>query len=209
MRNNNFRQDNMNQRDLQNDRLDRDLNAALARFAAAEPRKGLEERILATVRAKQQRFATRSWWRWPVLATLAAALVVSVSVAWKSVKRQQTTVAHSSAAKHNTRHTETRITDNVAGSPIRHEKAASEMRRKPNAIGHRATIVVSAVKLDQFPSPLPLSEQEKILARYVTKYPEHAALIAQARTEELRRDRAEEVRESAHALGENLQLSNK
>jgi hypothetical protein len=32
-----------------------------------------------------------------------------------------------------------------------------------------------------------------MLASYVTKYPEHAALIAQARSEELQRDLAEEA----------------
>ena len=48
-------------------------------------------------------------------------------------------------------------------------------------------------KLDQFPSPQPLSEQEKILESYVANYPEHAALIARARAEELRRDAAEEM----------------
>jgi hypothetical protein len=47
-------------------------------------------------------------------------------------------------------------------------------------------------KLDQFPSPQPLSEQEKILAAYVAKYPEDALLLAQARAEALRRDALED-----------------
>ena len=66
-----------------------------------------------------------------------------------------------------------------------------------------------APKLEQFPSPQPLSEQEKILARYVNTYPEHAALIAQARTEELRRDSAEEMGEAGLAGNENSQQRNK
>ena len=37
-----------------------------------------------------------------------------------------------------------------------------------------------------------MSEQEKILASYVAQYPEHAALIAEARSEALRKDRREE-----------------
>jgi len=41
-----------------------------------------------------------------------------------------------------------------------------------------------------------LSEQERILADYVADYPEHAALIARARTEALRQDGAEEMREA-------------
>jgi hypothetical protein len=51
-------------------------------------------------------------------------------------------------------------------------------------------------KLDQFPSPQPLSEQEKILASYVNQFPDHAALLAQARMEMLRRDREEELRQA-------------
>jgi hypothetical protein len=52
-------------------------------------------------------------------------------------------------------------------------------------------------KLDQFPSPQALSEQEKILAGYVTEYPEHAAVIAQARMNDLRQEETEKMRESA------------
>jgi hypothetical protein len=48
-------------------------------------------------------------------------------------------------------------------------------------------------KLDQFPSPQPLSEQEKILASYVQEYPENAVLLARARTEALRKDQLEET----------------
>jgi len=49
-------------------------------------------------------------------------------------------------------------------------------------------------RLDQFPSPRPLSEQEKILAMYIDRYPEHAALVAQARMETLRQDEEERIR---------------
>jgi hypothetical protein len=51
-------------------------------------------------------------------------------------------------------------------------------------------------KLDQFPSPQPLSEQEKLLASYVAAYPKQAALLAKLRTAELERERIEEQRKS-------------
>ena len=38
-------------------------------------------------------------------------------------------------------------------------------------------------RLDQFPSPRALSEQEKLLVRYVHEFPEEAVLIAQAQAE--------------------------
>lgn len=198
MRDNNFRQDSMNQQRLENDELDRELNTALAKFAAAEPRTGLEERILASLRAEQQRALTKSWWRWPVLAAVAAGLVVSVSVGWRSAKPVQ-----------NMGKAGAQIGNNIETSPIRSHEAASATRLKPHVVRHSATVVASAVKLEQFPSPQPLSEQEKILATYVTKYPEHAALIAQARTEALRRDSAEEMGEASPAHDEDLPQANK
>jgi hypothetical protein len=197
MRDNNFRQDSMNQQRLENDELDRELNTALAKFAAAEPRRGLEERVLTSLRTEQQRAATKPWWRWPALAAAASALVVSVSVGLRSVKPLQ-----------NTGNAGARIANKIGGNPIRPDEAASAVRFKPHVVRRSATVVASAVKLDQFPSPQPLSDQEKILARYVTKYPEHAALIAQARTEALRRDRAEEMGEAAPTHDEGLQRSN-
>jgi hypothetical protein len=48
-------------------------------------------------------------------------------------------------------------------------------------------------KLDQFPSPQPLSEQEKILQSYVAENPEQAVLLARSRTEALRQDQLEEM----------------
>jgi hypothetical protein len=54
--------------------------------------------------------------------------------------------------------------------------------------------VAAKPKLDVFPSPLPLSEQEKILAIYVAQYPQHAALVAEARMDALRQQEEERRR---------------
>ena len=48
----------------------------------------------------------------------------------------------------------------------------------------RPTVVAAAnPKLDQFPSPRPLSEEEQLLVRYVHEFPEEAVLIAKAQAE--------------------------
>jgi len=44
-------------------------------------------------------------------------------------------------------------------------------------------VATAAPKLDQFPSPRPLSEQELALARYVNEFPQEAMLIARAQEE--------------------------
>ena len=48
-------------------------------------------------------------------------------------------------------------------------------------------------KLAQFPSPQPLSEQERILASYVADDPQRARLIARVISEGLRQDQLEEM----------------
>jgi hypothetical protein len=189
------------------DQFDRELDAALVKFAAVEPRTGLEERILANLRAEQERAAAKAWWRWPAVAALAAVILVTMSVAWWSGKVRNITTQHPPTTQTNERHG-TPVANKNGSSPMRLHHAGSERRVKPHAFGHPAAVVVAAPKLDQFPSPQPLSEQEKILARYVTKYPEHAALIAQARTEELRLDSAEEMGD-ANEANENSQPRDK
>jgi hypothetical protein len=43
-------------------------------------------------------------------------------------------------------------------------------------------------RLEQFPSPAPLSEQEEMLVRYIRERPHEAALIARAQAELLKQD---------------------
>jgi len=183
----------MSSQSLSNDSLDREFDAALAKYAAVEPRIGLEERILANLRAKRERRATNSWWRWSAVAALSALLLVTGVFAWKSRRPAQNIAAHVLITSQTNAHdgTPNAPQDGVAAFPSRKTGAGRQLktpsRRAP------APVLASAPKLEQFPSPQPLSEQETILARYVTKFPEHAALIAQARTEELQRDSVEET----------------
>jgi hypothetical protein len=191
--------------------LDRELDAALAKFAAVEPRTGLENRILANLRAERTHAAQHSSWRWPVAAALGAMIVVvAISLAWRSRKPDQNiTTQHPPAIVQPPEHAGTQVAKNDAPKSIRPHDTRPRRRLTTLAVSSAATIVATAPKLDQFPSPQPLSEQEKILAHYVANYPEHAALIAQARTEELRRDRAEEMREAAPAGNQDSQQQNK
>ena len=59
------------------DELDDALDAALAKYAAVEPRAGLEGRILAKLRTASEPAPDRAWWHWGVIATVAAVLLVS------------------------------------------------------------------------------------------------------------------------------------
>jgi hypothetical protein len=184
------RQHAMNKTDMQNDALDRELDVALAQFAAAEPRAGLEDRVLANLRLEEGRAPERSLWRWPALSALAAVLLVTVSLMWRSAKPKPdiTVQAPPKAA-----HFETQVAGNRGGGSVPPHQAGSKKRVKPSAVSHTVLEIAPAAKLDQFPSPQPLSEQEKILADYAAEFQEQAVLIARFNEEDLRRDRMELV----------------
>jgi hypothetical protein len=176
------------------DVLDRELDAALSKFAVVEPRAGLEDRVLANLRSQQVHATKGAWWRWPAAAALAAALVVSVFLAWKSERPVQKVASHPSATTRTNELAGTQGANQERGGAAQIYDTRSGKRLRRHAVSHSISPVP---KLDQFPSPQPLSEQERILARYIANFPAHAALIAQARTEELRRDSAEEISEAA------------
>jgi hypothetical protein len=76
------------------DEFDRMLDAALAKYAAVEPRTGLEERVLANLRAEQARVPDQAWWRWSAIAAVAAVVVVAVALSLRSDKPSHPDVAN-------------------------------------------------------------------------------------------------------------------
>jgi hypothetical protein len=183
----------MKHQNLNNDSLDRELDAALAKFTTAEPRAGLEDRVLANLRAEQQHTAKRSWWRWPAVAVLAAGIVVTVFAAWRSEKPAHIVEQHPSATTY--RQDRTMVVNNGGSVSILPHEAAR--RPKPRPAGRTAAVAIPPPKLDQFPSPQPLSEQEKMLAGYVAGHRQQAILIARVRTAELKKDWPEEMDEAS------------
>jgi len=171
--------------------LDRTLDAVLAKYASVEPREGLEERILASLRAAETRPAHRSWWNWGFATALAAVLIVAAAVVsrWNKQPHQPIAVHPPTLKQAPVAPYEAHRDENTTPpqKSLRHHTLQHWQARE---------IVAPGPKLDVFPTPLPLSEQEKILAAYVARYPEHAALVAEARMDALRQD-AEERRRIA------------
>src|SRR5438270_3326441 len=65
------------------DELDGVLDAVLAKYAAAaEPREGLQERVLANLRVERGRVPQPAWWRW-AFAVAAIAVAVAITYAWR------------------------------------------------------------------------------------------------------------------------------
>lgn len=188
------------------DELDRKLSAALAKFAAVEPRAGLEDRVLANLRAEREQVADRLWWRWG-LAAVAAVVVVALALASRSGKPSHLVVAnHPSPTMRSPQQSGYREVTIENHSGVRVQDLRPAQRKTTHR--SRPTVVADEPKLDQFPSPQPLSEQERILASYVAQYPEHAVLVARAQAEALREDQEEEMRESGTRRNNDLQEQN-
>jgi hypothetical protein len=179
------------------DQLDDILDAALAKYAA-EPRTGLEDRVLANLRTENAQASNdvrwRWWqlWQWTTAAAVAVGIVVAVFM-WRSVQSSHPAIANRPAIAtpaHSTLSSEqpaTQIAQSHSGDSTQlHPHSAIE--RHPHS---NSTVATAAPKLDQFPSPQPLSEQEKILADYVAQFHAQAVLIARVTNEELKRDRIE------------------
>lgn len=162
--------------------VDRLLDAALAKYADANPRAGLEERILANLQSEQAREGTASWWKWAVAAAVAAVAVLAIAISFRFGR-----TVHPVIANHPTVSTPSSSRPPAIPElqPQSHETTA-HVRRVRRTLKHPsqgANIVADSPKLDQFPSPQPLSEEELALVRYVQSFPKEATMIAQAQQE--------------------------
>ena len=172
--------------------VDELLDAALTRHRSADPRPGLEGRVLAHLRAEPR---PAPWFRWGWLPALAsvAALMLAVG-AFYAARRgvppervsprvartaEQPPVAALSAPAE------------PSAPPRRLRQAAPRRRQHQPA---QVAVAVAPPRRPQFPTPAPLSEQEKLLLRYVAEAPKQALLVAQANSRPLEDLRLEELR---------------
>jgi hypothetical protein len=172
--------------------MDRWLDDALAQNGKAEPRPGLEGRVLARLaEARRESSRMRRWWS--ALAFTAAAILALVMV-WRQRTEPSRTKPIANVA------TTQRADEHAAGNTRLPDKNANAARENhPLAIARNSSnlraLAVAAMqnapKLEQFPAPQPLSEQEQLLARYVQEFPQKAALMARAQTELRKQDELE------------------
>jgi hypothetical protein len=169
-------------RALENHHLDRELDAALAKYAAVEPRAGLEDRVLANLRSERGHAAARDWWRWPALGVAAAVLVVAAVFLMRKAGTPTPEIAvhQPAAAGQGAKQPGTRIASNDVGIPVRPTLPAVPKRSARHGARPPQAVLAKGPRLDRFPSPRPLSDEEKLLVRYVRDFPQDAIMIAQA-----------------------------
>ena len=178
------------------------LDSALKQYGEAEPRGGLENRVLAAARAERR---TTHNWRWrPALAALAAILLIAAGtylVRWQRGNGQPP------LAKENQLPTNQKALQPSPAKTSPVTEAANGRSRLPRTHSRRV-VESAAARLDQFPSPEPLSEQEKILARYVQQFPREANVTAQIQTELAREEMMAERMPPEKQISPDSELQN-
>ena len=153
------------------DRLDEWLEGALRQHETAEPRPGLEGRVLARIAAESKRHRTPRSWAW-ILATASATVfaLICIRVGYHAGKAPNSGVAE--VAKNSIAPQVAEASASVPLEPIVRNR--SHRKRTP-ALAKS----IGEPKLEHFPSRRPLSEQELVLVGYAERFPAEAALIAQ------------------------------
>ena len=151
--------------------VDELLDAALSRYAASEPRAGLEERLLAELRARP---APPPAWGWPAAAGWQAAAVAAVVVALVAGLFYFTRQPAPEPVP---------VAPIPEGPPAAKRTAAARVER-----------VATSPRREQFPSAAPLSEQERLLLRYAQQAPPEQLVAARLGDGKLAALRIEPVR---------------
>lgn len=156
--------------------IDDMLDSLLASYSSAEPRPGMETRILANLREAEKK-APQGWWnfKWTWVGLVTAAIIVTAMLI--SGRHQ---VAPSTNVIVKTSERGPQPEEIQPHAPIVRRETAKIHRHKPSTV--RAVRQDAALALSQrpanFPTPVPLSEQERMMFTYLENTP-HEIVIAQ------------------------------
>ena len=153
--------------------LDHLLDALLASYSDVQPRPGLETKVVAQLRehASQKRAWLWPWnWVWAGAATAALATLIFIVRLERPVEPPQPLVIHADwSLLHQ------------PGSAVEQTPQVVKRTVQPH---HREMVVVAAdTRPDVFPTPAPLSDQEKLLLRYLARTARHE-IVAQSHPDE-------------------------
>jgi hypothetical protein len=172
-------------------RMDEMLDSLLANYSSAEPRPGLENRILANLilanpRDAGGREARLGWsFKWVWMAAVGAAIVLGVLLIGGKQRGAQppsTVVKGSQPARR-----EPQVQSSVPAAAdertkiYRHkERVAAVPQSEALALNRRPSV---------FPTPTPLSEQEKLMFTYLANTP-HEVVVAQVQRNDQKEEEA-------------------
>jgi hypothetical protein len=150
------------------------LDAALSQYGKAEPRTGLESRVLANLRVERNRNASRGRWWWAAGAAAALALIlVALWVGESGRERSRTSTMRASTTR------ERKNAHSLAQPPPQPKTAepARDVARYWPAHSPIHDPAAKTPKLDQFPSRRNMSEWESLLVRRLSEQSNKEALL--------------------------------
>jgi cytoskeletal protein RodZ len=151
------------------------LDSMLAAYSAVAPRPGLETRVLANLKAAREK--QRPWfglqWMW---AGAAAAVIAGIALIFllRSGERQQTPAIE-------TVRTTQQPAPKIAREQGTDRPPASTATVHP--VRKEGTQQIADTRPDVFPTPAPLSDQEKLMLRYLAGTPREE-IVAQSHADE-------------------------
>ncbi|MGD0127384.1 MAG: hypothetical protein ABSF46_18635 [Terriglobia bacterium] len=152
------------------------LEASLKRYGGEEPRAGLEMRLLAGVRSRQGTARRRRLvWALAVCAGILASIVLALHSAHAPTRNR---VTSASVPRPTVKPT---AGLGSADSRIWSPRFAQGHAEKPRTA---RPAVRATQRPEQFPSPMPLTEQEKLLLKYFAKTTKPDLLVETNKTDE-------------------------
>jgi hypothetical protein len=194
------RQQSWSDEQTANDALDRTLDAELGKYSAVEPRAGLERRVLAQLRSAEEK-VPRARWRLTAIGALAALIVIAAVFGWESSRPTKMGQTRLSVPVEVVPPSKTQVAGNV---DVRATIATRPRHKATQHQVYQPIAVAGEPKLDQFPSPEPLTEEELALVRYVRRFPGDALLVARAE-EEFEKELRQESLAGRPATPEHIQ----
>jgi hypothetical protein len=168
--------------DQEKDRqIDEMLDTLLAKYSSAEPRPGLETRIMANLREAEKK-APRGWWnfKWIWAGVVAAVIIVAavlingrhrVELPTHVIVKTSPAVPQPAIQPH---------------APVAPQQMAKAPRHKPSALPtvRQDAALVRSQRPANFPTPVPLSEQERMMFTYLENTPKEVVVAQIPSTDE-------------------------
>jgi hypothetical protein len=177
------------------------LDQALQQYSAAEPRSGLETRILQNLaeRRPQPWYSLFAMPRfvWPLAVTAALLAIALGTWQYRKPALHPSEVARTVAPAAPPAPSETKPSVSISTAapvaPRRHQTQPAQLaRREPSP---------EIPRREQFPSVAPLSDQERLLLTYLRTTPKEEVLLAVARREAEREQEMEQFFNDATPSG--------